>query len=96
MSVAGLVQLYTADPAGAATPIMVDGQTPPLTAPVARVTLTVDVAQLCPPGWPSPPDETGVAATSLWFPRTLRSGTTITVFACAAAALIAADAATPA
>lgn len=95
MGSVGLVQLFTADPAGAATPIMVDASNPPFTAPPVKVTLTVACAQLCPPGWPSPPSMTG-ASTVQWFPQVLPSGTTIAQFACVAAALIAAGAATPA
>ncbi|MGZ5782833.1 MAG: HK97 family phage prohead protease [Croceibacterium sp.] len=52
---------------------MVDGQAPPFTAPPVRVTLSVDVDQLCPPGWPAPPDETGTRAARLWFPRRIAS-----------------------
>ena len=88
--------VYTADPSGAATPIMVDSQAPPLTAPAVRVTLDVAVKQLCPPGWPAPPYEQGVAAPGLFYPRVIPAGTTIIAFACVAAALIGAGAATPA
>jgi hypothetical protein len=94
MSIAPLVQLYTTSPGGVA--IMVDAQNPPLTAATQRVTLTTDVSQLCPPGWPAAPDETGAAAASLWYPRTIANGTTITAYACVAAALIVAGAATAA
>lgn len=95
MSSAGLVEVYIADPTGAATPILVDALSPPFTAPTQKVTLTVAVAQLCPPGWPSPPDETGATPVE-WFPHTIASGTTLNCFASVAAALIAAGAATPA
>jgi len=90
------VQVYIAAPAGAATPVMADPSTAPFTQPPVRVTLSVDCQQLCPPGWPSPPDETGAAQAHSWSPRLITAGTTITAFACVAAALIAADAATPA
>ncbi len=92
MSTAPLVQVYTADPAGAATPVMVDALSRPFTAPPVKVQLTVDVFQLCPPGWPTPPNETGVTPVQ-WFPHVIASGTRIAAFACVAAALIAAGAA---
>ena len=87
------VQVYTADPNGTATPIMVDAKSPPLTAQPVRVTLTKDCEQLCQPGWPVSPDQVGTGGPSTWYPRLIPSGTTITAFACVAAALIAAGAA---
>lgn len=92
MSKAPLVQVYTADPSGAATPVLADALNPPLNAPPVQVILTVDCFQLCPPGWPTSPDETGVSPVQ-WYPHIIRSGRTLTSFACVAAALIAAGAA---
>ena len=96
MTTSAPVQVFVADPAGAAVPIMADPGVAPFTAPPAKVTLNIDCAQLCPPGWPAPPDETGAPQVDLYYPRVIRSGTTITTFACIAIALVAAGAATPA
>ena len=94
MTAAGLTLVGTAAPAGAATPIYADAQNPPFTAKPIRVQLTQDFAQICPPGWPSPPSETGAGVANPWCRRTIPAGTVITLFACVATALIAAGAAT--
>ncbi len=93
MSNAGLVQVYTANPATIPTPIFVDALSAPLSATPVQLITAVPLAQLCPPGWPAPPDETGTPVIDLFYPRTIPTGTAITAFACVAAALIAAGAA---
>jgi len=93
MSATGLVQVYTADPNGAATPVMVDPGNVPFTVPPVKVTLSVDCFQLCPPGFPAPPSETGVTPVQ-WYPHKILAGTVMVHFASVAAALVAANAAT--
>lgn len=88
----GLVEVGTADPTGAAIPILADAFDPPFTAPPVQIVLTLDFAQVCPPGWPAPPDAVGTGRP--FHPQTFPIGTAMTVFACVAKALIAADAAT--
>jgi len=94
MSSAGFVQVGTADPNGAATPILVDALAPPFTAMPVRILLTKDFAQVCPPGWPAPPHAVG--SNRPYHPETFAAGTTLTLFANVAAALVAAGAGTAA
>lgn len=88
------VQAFVIEPEGEARPVWVDAKLPPLSSRPTRVTLTKDCRQLCPPGWPAPPDQVGSGGHSTWHPRTIPSGTTIRTFACCANALVAAGAAT--
>lgn len=55
-----------------------------------RVTLSANYTLAYPPGYPTPPDMTGAAAASLYYPRTLSNGTTITLLTAEANALISA------
>jgi len=92
---AGQIQVGIIDPAGTASPLLVDGLAPPFTAMPVRVTLTKAWTETPPPGWPTPPGRTGADYAHLAsgvFP----SGTTLLLFANVAAALIAANAATAA
>ena len=61
-----------------------------------RITLTTDYAQLCPPGWPARPGQTGVDTADLSYPRTLPSGTTMAFLKPEADAIVAAGAGSPA
>lgn len=90
------VRVGVADPAGTPANITADPAAYPFTLAPVRITLSKDFAQEHPPGWPAPPSQTGVDAPHLHYPRTIASGTTVTMFACVAAALIAASAATAA
>ena len=58
-----------------------------------RVQLSGNYARVHPPGMPSPPDMTGVAALSLDFPKTIPSGTVMRFLKAEADALVAAAAA---
>lgn len=60
---------------------------------LAKVQLTTTYTRLHPPGMPAPPGMTGVAASGLDYPRTIPSGTTLTLFKHEADALVAAGAA---
>jgi hypothetical protein len=60
--------------------------------PVA-VTLSADYAMIDPPGYPFRASFTGAAAANLQYPRTVASGTTISVLKCEADALVTAGAA---
>jgi hypothetical protein len=76
--------------------IRVDALEPPFTLPPTKVTLSVDVTQLCPPGWPTPPDQTGAMPVK-WYPGlVIPAFTTIGAYRCVANALIAAGVATQA
>lgn len=61
-------------------------------AVAVRVTLSTDYAQICPPGWPARPGQTGVDAGDLNYPRTLPSGTTMAFLKPEADALVNAGA----
>lgn len=77
---------------GGATPIQADVKfLEP--AGAVRATLTADYAQLCPPGWPARPGQTGVDAIDLSYPRTIPSGTTMAFLKPEADALVNAGAA---
>lgn len=88
----GLVLVGTADPGSAAIPILADAFDPPFTALPVKIMLTLDFSQICPPGWPAPPDAVGTGRP--FHPQIFRAGTAMTVFACVAKAMIAAGAAT--
>ncbi len=55
-----------------------------------KVALTASYTTLDPPGYVSRPSMTGTAAALLDYPKTIASGTTITVLALEAAAIVAA------
>ncbi len=93
MSSVGFVKVYTVDPHGAATPVMVDPGNIPFTLQPVTVTLTADCLQHCPPGWVRPPSQVGVADVA-YFEHVIPAGTVMVHFASVAAALIAAGAAT--
>jgi hypothetical protein len=59
-----------------------------------KVQLSANYTLAYPPGYPTPPDLTGCAASNLYFPRTITSGTTIALVKAEADALIAAGKAT--
>jgi hypothetical protein len=83
---ARLVQLGTVG----GSPINADVKTIGSAVPVA-VTLSADYAMLDPPGFPFRASFTGAATPQ--YPHTVPSGTTISVLACEATALVAAGAA---
>lgn len=90
---ARLVHVGTADPSGTPTPIKADVKV--LGSDVAvTVTLTKDYQQICPPGFPFRPGQTGADKADLSYPRTLTNGLTIELLACEANALVSAGAAT--
>jgi len=76
---------------GGSTPIQADVTS--LGVAVA-VTLSTDYAMLDPPGYPFRASFTGSRAPDLQYPRTVVSGSTISVLRCESVALIAAGAAT--
>lgn len=59
-----------------------------------RVQLTASYAILSPPGYPDRPGFTGTDAANLDYPRTIASGTILTLLGCEADALVAAGRAT--
>jgi hypothetical protein len=78
------------------TPIQADVRT---LGNAVKIQLLQDYQMLCPDspvcqGFPQRPSMTGAAPGSLDYPRTITSGTTLTVLQCEANALIAANAAT--
>jgi hypothetical protein len=81
----------TADPSGAATPIIANVVELGSMLPVA-VRLLVDYAMASPPGYPFRPSFTGSDAAQS--PRTIATGTTLKLLACEATALVNAGAAT--
>jgi len=74
------------------TPINVDMARIEHSAPV-RVRLTAAYAMLHPPGIPSRPGMTGASAANLDYPRTIATGTTLTLLKGEADALVTAGAA---
>ena len=80
---------------GGSTPIVAE-LTAACFAKVSAVVLTTDYSILHPPGMPSRPSMTGTDTADLDYPRTIASGTTLTLFAPEAQALISAGAATEA
>lgn len=75
------------------TPINVDVTRVDHSVPV-KVHLTSNYAMLHPPGMPARPSFTGVAAANLEYPRTVTSGTTLTLLKGEADALVTVGAAT--
>ena len=75
------------------TPIVAQSNSATLASRVA-VTLSADYVRSAPPGYPNP--NAGVASSSSLTasPQTISSGTTMKLFSCEAAALVAAGAAT--
>jgi hypothetical protein len=59
-----------------------------------KVQLTANYAMLHPPGAPTRPSMTGVAAAGLDYPRTVPTGTVLSLFKAEADALVTAGAAT--
>jgi hypothetical protein len=80
----------TAGTINGGTPVEVDMRV--LGAPAIFVTLSVDYAMLCPPGYPGRPEFLGVG-TALDFPHAILAGTRMLLLPCEAYALIEAGAA---